>query len=93
MARLEAEYVTTPNRLTDLSGVEKGELLYAAIQKRAETNRIRVFANRFKSAIVAASALDYGLTRIYQTLSENRQVDLQIFKTRAEAEAWLAAKK
>ena len=93
LARLEAGYATTPNRLTDLSGVDKGALPYAAIQERAEKNRGRVYATNFKSAIVAPTALDYGLTRIYQTLSANPQIDLQIFKTRAEAEGWLGEKR
>ena len=93
LVRLEADYPTTPNRLTDLTEVEKGNFPYAAIQERAQKNRDRVYATRFKSAIVAPKTVDYGLTRIYQTLSENPQVDLQIFKTRAEAEEWLVAKK
>lgn len=93
LALLEADYPNTPNRLTDLSGIEKGDLPYAAIQERARKNRGRVYANKFKSAIVAPRALDYGLTRIYQTLSEHPQVDLQIFKSRAEAEEWITAKR
>jgi len=93
LIRLEATYPTTPNRLTDLTGVEKGELPFAAIHERAKRNRERVYTNKFKSAIVAPKTLDYGLTRIYQTLGEHPQVDLQIFKTRDEAEGWLAAKR
>lgn len=92
LARLEAGFEKTPDRLTDLSAVEKGEFDYATLEGLAQRSRSRVYPNRFKSAIVAPQPLQFGLSRIFQTLSDNPTINLQVFRTRAEAEIWLAPK-
>jgi hypothetical protein len=90
LARVEEKYEVFPDRLVDFSAVEKSDFDYETIARRAEERRTRVYPNQFRLAMVAPKPLDYGCARIYQTLCDNPQVELQIFKTRAEAEAWLA---
>ena len=92
LARLEADFEKTPDRLTDLSAVEKSNFDYATLERLAERSRKAVYPKRFRSAIVAPKPLEFGLARIFQALSDNPMINLQIFKTRAEAEEWLALK-
>lgn len=90
LMRMEAGFQITPDRLTDLSAVDTGHFSYETLEDMATESRKRVYKNKIRSAIVAPNPLDYGLSRLYQTLSEHPQICLQIFRTRAEAEAWLA---
>jgi len=42
-----------------------------------------------KLAILAPTDLKFGMTRIYQTLSPDRSQEIQIFRDKLEALAWL----
>jgi len=90
MARLDAGFAKAPNRLTDLSAVEKSDFNFVTVEHLAKNRQAQVYPNRLKAAIVAPSLLHFGLARMFQTLSQNPQVDRQVFKTVAEAEDWLA---
>ena len=89
LERVEAGSEKIPDRLTDLSALENGGFDYPTVERLAAENRDLIYRNRFRSAIVAPKPLDFGLSRIFQTLSSNPMVELQIFRTRSEAEAWL----
>ena len=90
LERVEAGFEKIPDRLTDLSAIENSGFDYPTLERLSAEHRDRAYRNRFRSAIVAPRPLDFGLARIFQTLSSNPMVDLQIFRTQAEAEAWLA---
>jgi len=90
IARIEGEYKIGPDRLVDFSAIEKSEVTSASIEQRAKAGRERVYPNKFRSAIVAQRLVDYGCARMYQTYNDNPQIEIRVFKTRAEAEAWLA---
>ena len=90
-ARLEASFEKAFDRLVDLAAVEQSDSDYETIAHLAKERQTRVFPLKFRSAIVAPNPLDYGCSRMFQTLSENPQIDRQIFKTREDAETWLAS--
>ena len=83
LARVDADSSHMRDRLTDFSAVEHSDFTVETTQHRAESSRTRVYPNNFRSAIVTPQPLHFGLGRMYQTLSDNPQVDLRIFKTRA----------
>ena len=91
LPRVEATYKIFPDRMLDFTAVEKNDFEFPAIERRAAAARARVYPNPFKLALVAPKPLDYGCARMYQILNDNPQVDLKIFKTRSEAEEWLAS--
>ena len=90
-ALLDAKFGKAFDRLTDLSAMEKSDSDYETISALGKERQARTFQNKFRSAIVAPNTLDYGCARMFQTLSQNPQVDRQIFKTMVEAELWLAS--
>jgi hypothetical protein len=54
-------------------------------------DRLRVEGPRAPVALIAADDLRFGLGRMYQTFCEQHGVDtVRVFRTRAQAEAWLA---
>lgn len=42
-------------------------------------------------AIVAASELDFGVSRMFEMLAETLPIEVRVFSERAEAEAWVGA--
>ena len=44
-----------------------------------------------KSAIIVENELEYGISRIYQALTEDLPFETEIFYSEEEAEAWLSA--
>ncbi len=48
-----------------------------------------VFPAPFKSAIVVNSDLTMGFSRMFQTLNDHPDIDIQIFKTIEDAEDWI----
>jgi hypothetical protein len=92
LMRVESGFERTPDRLTDLSGVKGWEPGFPAMLDVTRLRRVQTFPNKFRSAIVATSTELYGLARMFQMLNDNPQIEVQLFKTMAEAEDWLASK-
>jgi hypothetical protein len=44
-----------------------------------------------KSAIVAPMPVQVGFARMFQILNDHPQIEVQLFATLAEAEAWLVS--
>jgi hypothetical protein len=58
----------------------------------AELSKVRELAklkNPIKSAIWAANPVQYGFARMYQTLSQNPNLEVQVFNDLESADAWL----
>jgi hypothetical protein len=77
--------------LAAFSQVVNHAITYADMLTYADQRRTQRLANPIKSAIVASRPVQVGFARMYQTLNTNPQVEIQIFATLAEAEAWLGA--
>lgn len=90
LRRFESKFECVPDRLTDLSGIAGWEPDFAATMEVTNRRRAEVFPNKFKSAIVAPTPMTYGVARMFQTLNDNPQIEIRIFKARADAEEWLA---
>jgi hypothetical protein len=91
LERLEADLERVPDRLTDLTGLKDRDWSFSTVFPVTEDRRKRVFPNKFRSAIVAPTPAAYGYARMFQTLNDNPQIDIQVFKTKDEAEKWLAS--
>lgn len=63
--------------------VSTNEAFHVAQRMRALRHRLQKFA------IVVEKNLHYGFARMIQAYYENRDISFRVFKTRAEAEAWL----
>ena len=92
LMRVESGFERIPDRLTDLSAVKQLDSSFSTMFDVTRVRRVQTFPNKFRSAIVATTAELYGVARMFQMLNDNPQIDVQIFKTMAEAETWLASK-
>ena len=91
VAAIERERAVAPNRLTDLSQITGAQLTYTNVFDFVEHRKRQQLANSVKSAIVAPRPVQLGFARMFQTLNDHPQIEIQIFPTLAEAEAWLAS--
>lgn len=89
VARIEAESPITPNRLLELSGLERLELKFGDVLEVAQKRKAGQYRNSFKTAIVATSAEQHGFARMFQTLNDHPQIKIAVFPDVAAAEAWL----
>ena len=91
LAALEETLEPVPDRIVDLTRVVDRQADFDAVFAIGGVRERKAFPNSFRSAFVAPSPMSYGFARMFQTLNTNPQIDLQIFRTLAEAESWLAA--
>jgi hypothetical protein len=92
MAEIEAQEPVTPPRLNDLSDVTALEVDFWSIQQFAAMRKDSQLKNPTRSAIVAPNVLQFGFARMYQTVQANPQLEVQVFRSRADAIAWLENK-
>jgi hypothetical protein len=88
-SRMEAGLACIPNRLVDLSGLERFDIKFADVFELARERRVRQYPNHFKSALVATTAEQQGFARMFQTLNDNPKVTIAVFDSVAAAETWL----
>lgn len=80
-----------PHRVVDLTPVTRIEIDFPGVQAAVE-RRLRLrFANSFKTAIVVVNLVQYGFSRMFQTLNDHPQITISIFPTVPDALAWLRA--
>ena len=77
------------HRITDFRDVEVFNVQYASVSDFAKKRREETFARVLKSAIVADRPVALGFARMYQTILNHPQIELRIFPTMEEAEAWV----
>jgi hypothetical protein len=75
----------TVSTLVDFSGDDLG-----AIKDYIHRNRKRR-GKDYRVAFLVHKEVDFGLSRMYQMISEDLPVQMEVFKDRAQAEAWIKA--
>ena len=90
VATIESKVAVTPNRIMDLRDGTAGDVKFENLHGLAEARRIAVLKNPIKTAILATTPVQIGLARTFQTINDNPQITIQIFREESEARAWLA---
>jgi len=78
----------TYDQLFDVSDVEDIALSKESMARLADTS---ILSPAVRRAFVATTTLQYGMARMFTTMSEQRNHVTQIFRGLDEAEAWLAS--
>jgi hypothetical protein len=79
-----------PNRLTDLTAVERFDFDFIAVSALADKRRVVRFPTPIRSAIIAVAPVAIGFSRMFQTLNDNPQIEIRIVSSYEEARAWFA---
>jgi hypothetical protein len=87
---IEATHARAPHRITDLSDCETALLDFALLEEITARRRATRLKNTVQSAIYAPSEVQFGFSRMFQTLNDNPLIAIKVTRDRAEAEAWLA---
>ncbi len=80
------------DRIADLRLVKKFDLNYSHVYNIAQRRKLIKFRERFKSALVVNSDYAMGFARMFQTVNDHPDIDMQIFKTIEDAEEWIKTK-
>jgi hypothetical protein len=87
---LQDEHIHANMReLCDFQAVTRFEVTSVTVQWTADAERRHPFLSGRRLAIVVASDIVYGMSRMYQLLSEDHFPTLAVFRDLAEAKAWL----
>src|ERR1044072_4117217 len=88
---LEPALPTTPDRIVDLRPLRSPVVDFSSMLSLAERRRAAPVRNAIRPALVADSPVAIGYSRMFQTLVTNPKIELRVFQTMDEAEAWIAA--
>lgn len=91
--KLESQRPESLDRMTDLTEVERFDVVYRDIFQLADRRKRRPHTRNVKVAAIARQPEQIGMARMFQTLSEHPQIEVRIFDTREEALAWLGKRK
>lgn len=83
-----------PARLDVLLDLDEAESVPETEELQAVVGRMAALESKVKwgaCAIVATRDVLFGMSRMFQVLSEGRFVTSRVFRDRQEAEAWLAS--
>ena len=86
---IDNKYSILPNRLVNLRAIISFDGNFNSILDLAKLRIAKKFPNRFKSALVVANNLQLGFARMFQTLSDNPQITLEVFRDELTAIEWL----
>lgn len=86
---LEETQAVTPPRIVDLSQVTEILVDFLTVDQFAEARAASKFKNPTRSAIVAPTDLQFGFARMYQLVSRNSDLAVEVFRDRKSAEDWL----
>lgn len=86
---LEREHTVTPHRISDLSEITSISVAYEDMSRFVRVRTLNPPKNPIRSAIVAATAIQLGYARMFQTLNDHPLVKIEIFPDVASAEAWI----
>ncbi|MCC5835919.1 MAG: hypothetical protein JJU20_14425 [Opitutales bacterium] len=78
------------HRLTDMTDVAGSSLSFETMEDFVATRRHVALKNSIRSAIVAPGLLAYGLARMFQSLNNNPQIEVKLFKVLDEALFWIS---
>ncbi len=80
---------TSINRVTDMTDVAGSSLNFETMEDFVATRRHVELKNPIRSAVIAPGLLAYGLARMFQSLNDNPQIEVKLFKVLDEALAWV----
>lgn len=86
---LERQLGYAPNRIADLSRLERIEIGFTDLDALAQRRQQVKAPNRFRSAIVAPRPGLFGVARMFQSLSVQSQHEVEIFPSLDAALAWV----
>jgi len=93
LTKIETEARVSPDRIVDLSAIAGISLNFSAITNYAAARRTAPLKNEVKAAIVAPHPLQYGFARMFQTLNDNPDINMEIFTDKDSGLTWISAGK
>lgn len=80
---------SSPDRIILVNEVKAANLDFEEMECYARMRRSARLLNKVKSAIVAQTPFQLGMSRMFQELNSNPLIEVQIFPTTAAAVSWV----
>lgn len=90
LGETEGAAAVCPHRVTDMTALTRFEVGFDEMSELAKRRRGMSPANPIRSAIVAATPVQLGFARMFQTLNDHPRITVRIFPDLDGALAWLA---
>ena len=87
--QLEANCVSTPARVTDLTGLQRINVGFREMLAFVERRRASPPRQPIRSALIVATDAQYGIARMFQTLNDHPLVSVEIFRSESDALDWV----
>jgi hypothetical protein len=88
LERIERGCDVSPNRFTDLSE-NVSHPNYEAMSNFAVVRTVATLKNKVRSAVFAPSDYQFGMARLFQELNFNPEIEVRVFRDKAEALEWV----
>jgi hypothetical protein len=89
---IERQFAVYPNRIADVSRLINIEAGYVSMIGLVDRRKKERFPNNFSTAVIAVSLVQFGLARMFKTLNDHPQIEIQIFDNEIDATSWLSEK-
>ena len=89
ITELEARLDVTPDRLSVFADANISALSCSDVESFARMRKAALLKNPVKSAIVAPTAEQYGICRMFMVYNQNPKITLALFREAAGAFEWL----
>ena len=86
---VEDEYSKVPNFIVSLTNVKKFNGNFYSVQELAKQRAAKTFPNNILEAILVNNDFQMGFARMYQTVNDNPQLTIKIFRDEAKAIEWI----
>lgn len=86
---LELKLPQSPDRITDLTAVERFEVHYEDVFQLADRRKRQYHTRPVKSALIVREPVQMGIARMYQTVGDNEFLQIRVVHSLAEALDWI----
>jgi hypothetical protein len=86
---IEEEYSVIPNFIVSLNNVKTFIGDYFSVQELARQRAEITYPNNIMEAILVTNDFQMGFARMYQTVNDNPQLTIKIFKDEVKAVDWI----
>ncbi len=93
LSSVEKAYAIIPHRLSDFRPITSADVNFDYMFSFAKHRAARIFSNSFRSALLVGNSYQFGLARMFQTLNDNKSIEIEIFYEESKALDWIRSTK
>jgi len=89
LSSIEQQYPIIPHRIADLRPIKAAEFKFDTMLLFTRKRTAKEFGNSIRSALLVKDNLQLGFARMFQTLNDNKRIEIEIFFDERKAIEWI----